>query len=331
VQTRQFTLEIRDDLQIAPADGLAFSRSLAGPFAITNQSFTLTNRGSSTVAWTVGSTSAWFNSNPSGGLIAPAGSVSATVSLTSATLNLGIGTFPNTIWFTNTDDNVVQSRAINISVWPWIVNGGFETDDFTGWTRSGSTVGLRVTPKPNKVHSGKFGLALGSLGSAGYVSQAVPTTPGGRYLLSLWLHSPDGQTPNQFEVRWNGTSLYNATNLPTFPWTNLVFVVSATSASTRLEIGGRDDPTALGVDDVSVVPITPPAFRGAIKSGNTVTLSWSGQVGLDYQVRYATALDLPDWTDLGNVINATNGTIVLSDPIVPDSNKMRFYRVLLVP
>ncbi len=132
-----------------------------------------------------------------------------------------------------------------------VANGGFETGDFTGWTDDGSG---DVNTDPTAVHSGTYGAEYGPVGSLGYLSQTLSTTPGTTYLLSFWLDSPDGDTPNEFQVSWDGTTLLDETNLPAIGWTNIQFVVTATGPSTVLEFGFRDDPAYLGLDDVSVVP-----------------------------------------------------------------------------
>ena len=103
-------------------------------------------------------------------------------------------------------------------------------------------------------HSGSYEAALGAVGSLSYLSQTLATTAGTSYLLSFWLNSPDGQTPNEFQVSWNGTTLFDETDLPAIGWTNLQFVVTATGTSTVLQFGAQDDPSYLALDDVSVVP-----------------------------------------------------------------------------
>ncbi len=70
-------------------------------------------------------------------------------------------------------------------------------------------------------HSGNYYAVLGATNIT-YLSQTLATTVGEPYLLSLWLYSPDGLTPNAFQVSWNGTAIFNQTNLPaSFGWTNL--------------------------------------------------------------------------------------------------------------
>ena len=167
----------------------------------------------------------------------------------------------NSIGSTITGFGPVLIIATNVPVYSGLVlNGGFETGDLNGWTYSGAASnsfnvfvdnGSQSEIAPN---SGTYLAAFCPLGSPGYISQTLATTAGTPYLLSLWLDSPDGGSPNQFMVSWNGTTLFNQANIANIGWTNLQFWVTATGTATALEIGGRDDPSYLGIDNVSVVP-----------------------------------------------------------------------------
>jgi hypothetical protein len=137
----------------------------------------------------------------------------------------------------------------------FVQNGGFETGTFNNWSLSGITAYLTVSIKPDYVHSGRYGAQLGPFGALSYLSQNFATIPGEPYLLSLWLDSPYGGTPNEFTVSWNGTTLFDGTNLGAFGWTNLQFTVAAMSTNSQLQIGVRNDPSYFGLDDVGVTPI----------------------------------------------------------------------------
>ena len=140
-----------------------------------------------------------------------------------------------------------------------VINGGFETGDLTGWTLFQDGGGIAVDDGSNlgnAPNSGSYAASFGTVGSLGYLSQTLDTTPGQAYLLSFALDSFDGETPNEFQVLWNGTVLFDESNLPAIGWTNLQFVVMATGASTVLQFGAQDDPSELGLDDVSVVAAT---------------------------------------------------------------------------
>src|SRR4051794_8648117 len=79
-----------------------------------------------------------------------------------------------------------------------VVNGGFESGDFTGWALSGNTGSTDVSNVPFYVHSDHWGAELGPIGSDGFLMQQnLATTIGDTYQVSFWLHS-DGSVPNDF-------------------------------------------------------------------------------------------------------------------------------------
>src|SRR5215472_15289634 len=89
-------------------------------------------------------------------------------------------------------------------------NGGFETGDLTGW--GGDQEGASVTGDTGYVHSGIYGVKLGTVGPLGHLTQTLATIPGSNYLISLWLNNTNGGSPNEFKVTWNQSLLYRATN-----------------------------------------------------------------------------------------------------------------------
>ncbi|HWX20906.1 MAG TPA: immunoglobulin domain-containing protein [Candidatus Binatia bacterium] len=151
-------------------------------------------------------------------------------------------------------------------------NGGFETGDFTGW--GSDQEGAAVTGDPRYVHSGIFGVELGAVGTLGHLTKTLPTIPGSNYLISLWLNNTNGGSPNEFQVTWNQSLLYDATNMPALAWTNIQLTVTASTPNDTLQLGFRQDPNFLGLDDVSVTSIGPAAPSIITQPTNeTVTLS----------------------------------------------------------
>ncbi len=147
-----------------------------------------------------------------------------------------------------------------------VVNGGFETGNFTGWTlvdASGFTSIDGTLP-----HSGSFAANLGASPDDGTLTQILPTTPGQSYILLYWLQN-EGGVPNDFSASWDGTVIPASVivnNDPGFEYRPFAFFnLPATSSSTSLEFTFEQTPAFWHLDDVEVVPTgapepTVPAF-----------------------------------------------------------------------
>ena len=79
---------------------------------------------------------------------------------------------------------VATGRLVSANL---IVNPGFETGDFTGWTTTPATSGSDFAVVPNP-HSGAYAVSFAATGTdLDAISQTFATTPGTRYNLSFWL------------------------------------------------------------------------------------------------------------------------------------------------
>jgi len=334
---RQFALQVLQPLAVSPTNGFTSSGPVGGPFGVTTQIFSLINLGAASLNWSVNNTASWLTASPNSGTLAPGGQTPLTVSLNSAANSLAAGTYNANVVITNQNGAAVALPFTLLVGQSLVQNGGFETGDFTGWTLNGSSAYDFVTTSSaisGMVHSGSYGAALGQYGSLAYLYQILATSPGQNYLLSLWLDNPTntyGATPNQFLVQWNGTTIFNQTNLPYTAWTNLQFMVTATSASTVLQFGFDNNPWYLGLDDISITPVPVPAFQAATKTSSSFNLSWGTIAGLLYQVQYKTNLFQASWINLGKPLVATNGSLTVSDTNATDSLPQRFYRLMVLP
>jgi flagellin len=152
-----------------------------------------------------------------------------------------------------------------------VVNPGFETGNFAGWTQSGNTDFTGVAGSAALPPS-SFGAFFGPQGSLGFLSQNLVTDPGASYDLTFWLLNQGG-TPNQFQASWNGSvitgSLMN--NAAAFDYTQFTFQgLLATGSSTVLEFGFRQDPSFWFLDDVSVTRASVPEPLSSLWLGLTL-------------------------------------------------------------
>ncbi|HEY4951773.1 MAG TPA: protease pro-enzyme activation domain-containing protein [Verrucomicrobiae bacterium] len=328
-----------DDLGIFPGTGFNALGPVGGPFTVTAQNFSLTNSGGTSLAWSLLGVPSWLNVSSSGGVLTSGGNITVAVNLNSVASNLVAGIYNANTWFTNLATHVAQLRQFVLQVGqPLVQNGGFEAGSFSGWTQSGNFGFTSVVSGGGNsafIHSGTFGAQLGPVNTPGYLSQTLQTVPGQNYLLSLWLDSPNvgnqPLTPNEFSVSWAGNTLLDQVNIGKIGWTNLQFIVTANNASTVLQLGFRDDPYYLGLDDVSVLPIATANFRTLATANNDFNLTWDSTIGLVYQVQCNTNLASTNWVNLGKIIIATNTSIILSDTNALNASRQKFYRLQLLP
>jgi hypothetical protein len=145
-----------------------------------------------------------------------------------------------------------------------IVNGGFESGNFAGWTVTGNPSYSQVAnfswgyDHPN---SGSDYAMLGSFGTLSYLSQSVATVAGTSYTLSFYLAS-DGAQTNEFLVNAGGDVLMDQVDLPSSNYTEYTYGFQATGSTTNIEFGSRDDPGYLLLDDVTLVD--PPSNNGFV-------------------------------------------------------------------
>ena len=331
-QSRKFTLQVLQPLAVVPGKGFTAVAAFGGSFNVSSEDFVVTNLGSTSLNWNVIHTPAWLNVTPTSGSLAAGGSEPLTASLNSSAAALSIGSYSDNLVLTNQNGGMAV-LPFSVQINPILLNGGFETGDFTDWTLTGSAGDNYVTTAADFAHSGKYGAALGQVSGLGTLTQNLNTTPGQQYLLSLWLENasnPYGYTPNQFLVLWNSSTLFSQANIPFMNWTNLQYLVTATGTNTQLRFEFYDRPYYLGLDDISVTPVVAPSLAG-VNTGNGLSLSWNTVPGLGYQVQFATNLANPTWINLGLMQTATNNTLSISVTNSPAVASQGFYRLLLVP
>jgi hypothetical protein len=326
------------DSLVITSTNLGFSGYIGGPFTPASTSLTLTNIGGTSLNWAVGQSLSWLTLSTTSGTLAPGGSATVTANINANANALAVGSYVNVLLFTNLSSNLAQNRTatLQVNAIPSVVqNGGFETGDFTSWVLNGTGFDENFVNNGTYFpsihpHSGKYFALRGQVGSLADLSQTLTTVSGQQYLFSSWVNSPDGSGPNECSISWNGTTLFDGTNMPAIGWTNLAFVVTATGSSTVIDFAMRDDSTWLGLDDVSVTPLQTAAlaFNTVAASGGSINLSWNSVPNQVYQLQFTTNLTSGSWLNLGNAITATNSTVTTTD--LNPSDSQRFYRVMLV-
>jgi hypothetical protein len=156
-----------------------------------------------------------------------------------------------------------------------ITNGGFESGDFSGWSKVNVGNWYDSTDKVTSNESGIVGPEEGNYfatfsnwdyqGDAG-ITQTASTTPGQTYLLSFWFIDTGGiAEKSHFEITWNGNLLRDFSNENVPSWTNYTFSVTGTGSDV-VTFMGYDDAWN-GLDNISLTPTTIPA-PGAILLGS---------------------------------------------------------------
>ncbi len=103
-----------------------------------------------------------------------------------------------------------------------VVNSGFETGDFTGWTQFGDPSFTAVAPSsPGGLppHSGNFLAYFGPLSDGG-IMQTL-TAPAGMYSVDFWLAADGGDGGDYINVTLGGVTIYTAPGSGSFGFTHI--------------------------------------------------------------------------------------------------------------
>lgn len=325
---------VSDSLVVSPFAGFSTNVLPGVIFTPISQTLVLTNTGSSPLTWAITNPVSWLTASATNGTLAAFGSTRVTVKLNPAGANnLSIQNNSAYLIIADVTSGIVQTRQFTANIVPaqLIVNGGFETGDFTGWTRSGnigsSSYTAITTGSPSYLHSGSCGVKAGPLGSPGLISQTVATVPGQSYLLKFWYSNPAAGTPNLIEALWNGAVVFSQSNLGAIGWTGQQVIVTATDTNSTVELGFRNDPNYIGLDDISLIAVPAPPITVASAPGG-VALGWNTVPGVTYQVAYQTNIANTNLVVLFQITAAAN-TLTFTNLV--GSDPQRFYRVAHVP
>jgi len=159
-----------------------------------------------------------------------------------------------------------------------VTNGSFEATSNAhslgfGWTVSGAFIiegfDYFVDTLPADAEAGTHSFAGGAIGDLGFISQNIATVVGQHYDIHLWLANLSGFSDGTaIEVLWGGNIVYPlTTDILGFGYRQIVIDPVATSTTTSLSIGLRDDSLYLNVDNISVRAVPEPTTLALLLGG----------------------------------------------------------------
>jgi hypothetical protein len=164
-----------------------------------------------------------------------------------------------------------------------VLNGGFETGDFSGWTETSTdAIPFPFVVQGSTVHSGTYAAALNGDPGENSITQTLATTAGQFYTFSFWLDHPyTDNGPSDFSALWNGSPVLQLTSpLSNFTWTQYSFTVQATNNSTPIEFTSREVPAYTYLDDITVDATDVPGDSVAPEPSALIIWSLLGVAGV---------------------------------------------------
>ena len=135
-----------------------------------------------------------------------------------------------------------------------VINGGFETGDFTGWTTGEVSFPQYIVTSP--VEEGTYAAQIAGFSyGPDTLSQVITTTVGQSYALSFW-YLQDIAFPNGIDVTWNGSSIFSMIDEAVSGYQYVSAIVLGTGSDT-LVFTAYNDPAFTYLDDVSVSGAVP--------------------------------------------------------------------------
>jgi hypothetical protein len=165
-----------------------------------------------------------------------------------------------------------------------VINGGFETGDFSGWTQIGNTDFTGVTcAGVGSAPEGSCAAFFGPGGSTGGIQQTLGTVIGQGVVISFDYHG-DGGLPGYFEVDFGGQVLLAQTNALAATHT-YTFNAIATTATTNLTFLFRDDTGFMSLDNVQAAAVPEPGSLALMGIGLAGLVAWRKRSGREMSGR----------------------------------------------
>jgi hypothetical protein len=276
-------------LAVGPSSGFSSSGYVGGPFSPSDQTYSLTNLGGTTLDWTASITANWLSLSATSGTLAPGASTNVTLSVNANADALAADTYSDTLAFTNADNGVGNTTApVSLTVSP--LPAQLAVGPLSGFASSG-VVGGPFSPSSQTY----------SLTNAGGTTLSWTAS-----ITADWLTlsatsgtlAPGDTTNVTVSVNENAQGLAVSAYSDTVSFTNTSNGIGNTTAAVSLLVLA---PTA----QLSVGPASGLSSSGYVggpftPSSQTYSLTNLGATALDW-----TASVTADWLTL----SATNGTL----------------------
>jgi hypothetical protein len=217
--------DLTGSLEATPLEGLSAAGRQGGTFSPSGQTYMLRNRGQIPVKWKVSKKPRWVSLSLTSGSLAPGGEVQVEVSISNSAKQLKMGSYADTIVFSNTSnksDTLSRSAAIAVSppvkIYTFktkpeglqvIVDGAAYSSPKTFEWEVGSSHTLDA-PSP-QTSSSQTQYAFSSWNNRNPQNQTIVAPPSGKtytanfkaqHLLTTSVNPPDGGTVNPSGTNW---------------------------------------------------------------------------------------------------------------------------------
>jgi len=320
-------------LTLDPGNVFSSTGSVGGPFAPNSIDYTLSNPTATSVNWTAAKTAGWVGLSSSGGTVAPGASVTVTVSINNNANALAVGSYNDTVTFSDTTNGGSSTRNVVLTITPAPYPVSYNGNGNTGGTAPSSQlkthdVGLVLSGPGTLVRSGYnftgWNTAANGSGTA-YAAGAIYTDNAATTLYAQWNGTPVADAGADQSVARTGTSWSPAELSPqlwldaTTATINAGTVSIANAGSGGGTISGPASLSANGINALQAV-----SFSGSSQyitgnytnTGTTLTAFFVGRSSSSTQTAYAGMMDVwasgqaSDWNNIGSAVlfNQNNTT-----------------------
>jgi hypothetical protein len=150
-----------------------------------------------------------------------------------------------------------------------VINGGFESGDFAGWTGIGDTSfnGVQCSGPNPGVFEGNCSAFFGPFLSTGGIEQTLDFGSAGVSWNLSFAFQADGGTPSSFAVQLGDQTLLSLTDPAAGDYTLYDFSGISTAATETLAFNFLDSTGFLSLDAISVNAIPEPSIMGLLSVG----------------------------------------------------------------